>query len=129
MVGDKVYVAVLPPAGNTRKLQLQWSRPLQITEIINPVMYIIWELTGKKPREYLAHRSKLRLCRKNGERDVNPKFILPRLPPNVMQELQLVESSKQSEENSEASADEMFESFATQGGDSSPEQLTRRGFR
>ena len=37
-------------------------------------------------------------------------------------------SIEQSEENSEASADEMFESFATQGGDLSPEQLFNAHF-
>ena len=71
LVGDRVYAAVLPPAGNTRKLQLQWSGPLEVMELVNPVMYKIRELVGRKPRMYLAHRSKLRLARRNGEKDVN----------------------------------------------------------
>jgi len=90
-VGDKVYAAVLPPMGNTRKLQLQWSGPLLVTKIINPAMLEITEIHGKKPRAYLAHRSKLRLARRNGEKDIDPTFILPRLPPEIMKELQLDE--------------------------------------
>ena len=91
MVGEKCYAAVLPPAGNSRKLQLQWSGPLEIVEIINPAMYKIQELIGKKPRKYLAHRSKLRLARKNGEKNISPTFILPRLPPDIMKEIALDE--------------------------------------
>ena len=35
--GDKVY-ALLPLTGNSKKLQLQWSGPLLITQILNPAV-------------------------------------------------------------------------------------------
>ena len=41
-----------------------------------------------KPRTYVAHRSKLRLCKKMGEKDVHPVFRLPRLPKEVMLQLE-----------------------------------------
>ena len=37
-VGDHVYCAALPPQGNSRKLQLQWSGPVMVTKIINNAM-------------------------------------------------------------------------------------------
>ena len=90
-IGDKVYAAVLPPVGNTRKLQVQWSGPLVVTKIINKVMMEITELCEKKPRTYIAHRSKIRQARKNGQKNILPSFILPRLPPDVMKEIALDE--------------------------------------
>ena len=41
-----------------------------------------------KPRTYVAHRSKLRLCKKMGEKDVHSIFRLPRLPREVMLQLE-----------------------------------------
>ena len=39
-----IYAAVLPPIGNSQKLQLKWRGPLQITEIINQAMVRIKEI-------------------------------------------------------------------------------------
>ena len=86
-INDLVYAAVLPPVGNSRKLNISWSGPLQITEIINQAMVRIKELNVNKPRIYDAHISKLRLAKKMGERDTNPIFILPRLPKEDMLQL------------------------------------------
>ena len=72
--GDKVYAAVLPPPGNSRKLQIKWSGPLVITEVVNDAMIKIQELHVKNPRIYIAHRSKLRLAKKMGQKDTDPLF-------------------------------------------------------
>ena len=85
--GDKVYAAVLPPPGNSRKLQIRWSGPLVITEIVNDAMLKIKELDVKNPRIYIAHRSKLRLAKKMGQKDMDPLFRLPRLPKDDMDQL------------------------------------------
>ena len=71
---DKVYAAVLPPPGNSRKLQIKWSGPLVITEVVNDAMIKIQELHVKNPRIYIAHRSKLRLAKKMGLKDTDPLF-------------------------------------------------------
>ena len=85
--GDKVYAAVLPPPGNSRKLQIRWSGPLEITEVVNEAMVKIKELHMKNPRIYIAHRSKLRLAKKMGQKDTDPLFRLPRLPKDDMDQL------------------------------------------
>jgi hypothetical protein len=94
-VGDLCYAAVLPAIGDSRKLLLNWSGPVEVTEIINSAMLRVKEIHVNRPREYVAHRSKLRLCKKMGEKDLNPIFRLPRLPKEIMlqlaDELSLVE--------------------------------------
>ena len=42
-IGDKVYCAALPPQDNSRKLQLQCSGPVIVTEIINRAMLEVKE--------------------------------------------------------------------------------------
>ena len=39
------------------------------------------------PRTYCAHRSKLRLAKKFGQKDVDPLFHLPRIPKDIMDNL------------------------------------------
>ena len=85
--GDKVYAAVLPPPGNSRKLQIRWSGPLEITEVVNNAMVKIKELHVKNPRIYIAHRLKLRLAKKMGQKDTDPLFRLPRLPKDDMDQI------------------------------------------
>ena len=85
--GDKVYAAVLPPPGNSRKLQIKWRSPLVITEVVNEAMIKIQELDVKNPRTYIAHRSKLRLAKKMGQKDTDPLFRLPQLPKSKMNQL------------------------------------------
>ena len=57
-----MYAVVLPPPGNTRKLQIKWSGPLVVMELVNEAMIKIQEMEVKNPRMYIAHRSKLRLA-------------------------------------------------------------------
>lgn len=64
-VGDLVYTAVIPAVGNCRK---------QVN----------------MPRTYTAHISKLCLCKKLGEKDINPIFKLPRPPIAVNEELLVI---------------------------------------
>ena len=61
-VGDLVYAAVLPLISNSRKLQLRWSGPLVIKDILNNNMSRVEEIQVKKPRIYVVHRTKLRLA-------------------------------------------------------------------
>ena len=58
-----------------------------ITEIVNEAMIKIKELDVKNPRIYIAHRSKLRLAKKMGQKDPDPLFRLPRLPKDDMDQL------------------------------------------
>ena len=51
-----------------------------VTKIINNEMIEVKEYEVKNPRIYLTHRSKIRLTKKMGHKDVNPLFKLPRLP-------------------------------------------------
>ena len=67
--GDRIYAAVLPPPGNTRKLQIKWNSPLVVLEIVNKAMIKIQELDVKNPRTYIAHRSKVRLAKRFGQKD------------------------------------------------------------
>ena len=85
--GDKVYAAVLPPPGNSRKLQIKWSGPLVITEVVNDAMLRIQELNVKNARTFIAHRSKLRLAKKMGQKDTDPLFQLPQLPKDEMDQI------------------------------------------
>ena len=86
-VGDRVYCAALPPQGNCRKLQLQWTGPVIVTKIINNSMIEVKEYEVKNPRTYVTHRSKIRLAKKMGQKDVNPLFKLPRLPAEAIKNL------------------------------------------
>ena len=87
--GDQIYAAVLLPPGNTRKLQIKWSGPLVVleNEILNPAMLKIQEIGVRNPRIYTAHRSKVRMAKHFGQKDVDPLFKLPRLPRAEMEEL------------------------------------------
>ena len=42
--GNKVYAAVLPPPANSRKLQIKWSGPLVVIEVVNEAMIKIQEI-------------------------------------------------------------------------------------
>ena len=86
-VGDRVYCAVLPPQGNSRKLQLTWSGPVIVTEIINNALIKVKEYDVRNPRTYVAHRSKVRVAKKSGEKDVDPMFKLPRIPAEAVKHL------------------------------------------
>ena len=86
-VGDRVYCAVLPPQGNSRKLQLTWSGPVIVTEIINNALVKVKEYEVRNPRTYVAHRSKVRVAKKFGEKDVDPLFKLPRIPVEAIKDL------------------------------------------
>ena len=70
-VGDYVYAAVLLPITNSRKLAIKWSVPLIINRFVNNTMIEIKEVCVKKPRVYVAHRTKLRLAKRNGIKDIN----------------------------------------------------------
>ena len=86
-VGDRVYCAVLPPQGNSRKLQLTWSGPVIVTEIINNALVRVKEYDVRNPRTYVAHRSKVRVAKKSGQKDVDPMFKLPRIPAEAVKDL------------------------------------------
>ena len=73
-----MYAAVLPPPGNSHKLQIKWSGPLVVIEVVNEAMIKIQELEVKNLRTYFAHRSKLCLAKKMGQKDTDPLFKLPR---------------------------------------------------
>ena len=85
--GDRVYAAVLPPPGNSHKLQIKWSSPLVVIEVVNKAMIKIQELEVKNLRTYFAHRSKLCLAKKMGQKDTDPLFKLPQLPKSKMDQL------------------------------------------
>ena len=76
--GDRIYAAVLSPAGNTHKLQIKWSGPQVVLEIVNNAMLKIQELDVRNPRTYIAHCSKVRLAKRFGQKDTDPLFKLPR---------------------------------------------------
>ena len=78
-VGDYVYAAVLPAVTDSRKLCIKWSGPLVIKEQINGTMFRVTETKVKSPRTYTAHRTKLRLAKRGGQKDINPSFFLPRI--------------------------------------------------
>ena len=86
-VGDRVYCAVLPPQGNSRKLQLTWSGPVIVSEIINNALIKVQEYGVRNPKAYVAHRSKVRVAKKFGEKDVDPLFKLPRIPAEAVKHL------------------------------------------
>ena len=83
-----MYCAALPPQGNSRKLQLTWSGPVLVTEIINNALVKVKEYGVKNPRTYVAHRSKVRVAKKFGEKDVDPLFKLPRIPAEAIRDLE-----------------------------------------
>ena len=58
-----------------------------VTKIINNAMVEVKEYEVKNPRTYVAHRSKIRLAKKMGQKDVNPLFKLPRLPAEAIKDL------------------------------------------
>ena len=86
-MGDLCFAALLAAVGKLRKLLLHWSSPTEVTNIINSALLRVKEVYVNQPREYVAHRSKLRLCKKLGEKDLDPIFRLPRLPKEVMLQL------------------------------------------
>ena len=74
-----MYEAVLPLITNLRKFAIKWSGPLIIHRFVNNTMIEIKEILVKKPRIYVAHRTKLRLAKRNGMKDLNPSFFLQRI--------------------------------------------------
>ena len=86
-VGDRVYCAALPPQGNTRKLQLRWSGPVLVQRIINDAMIELREYDVRNPRTYLAHRSKVGVAKRFGEKDLDPLFKLPRMEAGALADL------------------------------------------
>ena len=82
-----MYCATLPPQGNSQKLQLSWAGPVIVTKIINNAMIEVTEYEVKNPQTYVAHRSKICLAKKMGQKDINLLFILPRLPAEAVKDL------------------------------------------
>ena len=74
-----MYMYVLPPMTNLRKLSIRWPGPLLINKILNETMIEVREIGVKKQRIYVAHPTKLRLAKQNGSKDINPSFILQRI--------------------------------------------------
>ena len=58
-----------------------------VKEIINNAMIMVQEYDVKNPRTYVAHRSKVCLAKKMGQKDVNPLFKLPRLTAEAIRDL------------------------------------------
>ena len=50
-----------------------------INKILKETMIEVKEIRVKKPRLYVAHRTKLRLAKRDGIKDINPSFFLPRI--------------------------------------------------
>ena len=50
-------------------------------------MVEVQEYEVKNPQTYVAHRSKIRLAKRMGQKDVNPLFKLPRLPAEAVKDL------------------------------------------
>ena len=61
---------------------------LEVVEFVNNAILKIREINLKNPRTFLAHRSKLRIAKKFGVKDIDPLFQLPRLPVSLMESLQ-----------------------------------------
>ena len=53
-------------------------------------MIEVKEIGVKKLRFYVAHRTKLRLAKQNGSKEINPSFILPTLKDAVQMEDALI---------------------------------------
>ena len=87
-VGDYVYAAVLPVVTNSRKLSVKWLGPLIIDSIINETMFRVIKIKVKTQRVYTAHRTKLRLAKHEGKKDINPSFFLPRLSRKEGQQME-----------------------------------------
>ena len=58
-----------------------------VTKIINNAMIMVKEYDVKNPWTYVAHRSKVRLAKRMGQKDVNPLFKVPRLPAEAVKDL------------------------------------------
>ena len=58
-----------------------------VTEIINNALIKVTEYEVRNPRTYVAHRSKVRLAKRCGEKDVDPLFKLPRIPVEAVKDL------------------------------------------
>jgi len=61
---------------------------LEVVEFVNNAILKIREINLKNPRTFLAHRSKLRIAKKFGVKDIDPLFQLPRLLVSLMESLQ-----------------------------------------
>ena len=59
-----------------------------VTDIINNALVKVQEYGVKNPRTYVAHRSKVRVAKRFGEKDVDPLFKLPRLPAEAIKDLE-----------------------------------------
>ena len=60
---------------------------VSITKIINNAMVEVTEINVKNPRTYVAHRSKIRLAKRLGQKDIDPLFQLQKLPPEAIKDL------------------------------------------
>ena len=58
-----------------------------VTEIINNALVRVEEYGVKNPQTYVAHRSKVRIAKRFGQKDVDPLFKLPRLPAEAIRDL------------------------------------------
>ena len=58
-----------------------------VTEIINNALVRVKEYGVKNPQTYVAHRSKVRIAKRFGQKDVDPLFKLPRLPAEAIRDL------------------------------------------
>ena len=79
-------------SGTSATLQSSPCGPVKMIEVINNALLQVMEAYVNRPRTDIAHRSKLRLCKKMGEKDVNPMFRLPR---EVMMQLEDKLSAKE----------------------------------
>ena len=68
-------------------VQLSWSGPVLVTEIINNALVRVEEYGVKNPQTYMAYRSKVRIAKRFGQKDVDPLFKLPRLPAEAIRDL------------------------------------------
>ena len=96
-----------------------------ITEVVNDAMIKIQELHVKNPRIYIAHRSKLRLAKKMGQKDTDPLFRLPRLPKDEMDQIskELEEFELPGKSNQDV-IDEVFINHKSQREDDSTDDST-----
>ena len=58
-----------------------------VTEIINNALVRVEEYGVKNPQTYMAYRSKVRIAKRFGQKDVDPLFKLPRLPAEAIRDL------------------------------------------
>jgi len=84
-----------------------------VTKIINNMMIEVKKYEVKNPWTYVTHRSKIRLAKKMGQKDVDPLFKLPRLPAEAIKNL--AEELSEFELPAEQLDAEIVDEFHSQG--------------